>query len=472
MSFEQLGLDQPLLHAVADVGYRQPTPIQQQVIPEALKGRDMLACARTGTGKTAAFLLPLLQRLNASSAQEQAQANAGPRALVLVPTRELAQQVALAAERYSQATALRTLAVYGGANIRPQARALASGIDLLVATPGRLFDLVNHFGLRLDAVSVLVVDEADRMLDLGFVRDIHKCRALIAAEHQTLCFSATFDARVQALGRELLRDPLWIQATATEAEGKLSQQVWQLDSRRRSEFLAELIGRNNWQQVLVFVASRQQAGQLCQELKLDGLKAEEFHGERTQGARNRALDAFKEGKLRVLVATDVAARGLHIEALPVVVNFGLPEADEDFTHRIGRSARAGQDGLALTLVTAKELPRLKLIAAKAGIALPDAAFPAGYEPGAPLPARYRELPPEGGAVAGGYREDKPRRRSDARGPGNSSSGNRGSGSSSQGNRGSGNRGSGNRNPDSRGDNLNRKAFGAPGKKSPGGKAGR
>ncbi|GIU40386.1 DEAD/DEAH box helicase [Shewanella colwelliana] len=385
MTFDSLSLHPQLLTAAQHCGYTQLTQVQSKVIPVAIEGRDIMVCAETGTGKTAAYTFPMLHRLMNTS-RNVGQLNV----LVLTPTRELAIQVGESISRYSRETGLSSVAVYGGANINPQRKAINQGVDILVATPGRLFDLIGQHGLELADVNQLIVDEADRMLDLGFVKDIERVKTLVAAHHSTQLFSATFSSGIKALATKMLQTPEWINVAQSTTADLVRQEVYSVDKRRKAELLAELIGRNNWQQVLVFVSTKESAEALHKELKLDGINNAVFHGDKTQGARNRALEQFKAGELRVMVATDVAARGLDIAALPLVVNLELPFAAEDYVHRIGRTGRAGNTGHAISFVALNDEKMLKEIEGLIGEVLPRHIEP-GYELGAPLPARYREL---------------------------------------------------------------------------------
>ncbi|MCL1126680.1 DEAD/DEAH box helicase [Shewanella surugensis] len=395
MKFSSLSLDPRIIDAVKQCGYQALTEVQSEVIPLALLGEDVMACAQTGTGKTAAFTLPLLHLLSQALSEKTSLNDSHEldkpvvRVLVLTPTRELAIQVNQNIENYSQFLPFKTLAVYGGANINPQRKALSSGVDFVVATPGRLFDHIGQQHLDLSSVTHLVVDEADRMLDMGFVRDIEKVKRLLAVNHQTLFFSATYNAEVKLLAEKMLIKPHWVNVASTPTGEQISQEVYLVDKRRKTELLSELVGRNNWQQVLVFVSTKESADDLCRELTLDGIKNAVFHGDKTQGARNRALEDFKSGQLRVMVATDVAARGLDIESLPLVINIELPEAAEDYIHRIGRTGRAGQSGRAISFVSPQDEAMLAEIEAIILQTLPRVTLP-GYEFGAPLPARYRE----------------------------------------------------------------------------------
>ena len=389
MSFISLGLPPLILDAVNQSGYQTATPVQQAVIPLALAGRDVLASAETGTGKTAAFALPLLSQLMA-----QGDFDLSPsqrlRVLIMTPTRELAIQIEQNLIKYAQFTHLTSLAVYGGASINPQRKALELGVDVLVATPGRLFDIIGQHELDLSSVTHLVIDEADRMLDLGFVKDIEKVKRLIAKQHQTMMFSATFSEDVKTLAAKMLNAPEFVHVETQTTAANVVQQVYKVDTRRKAELLSELIGKHNWQQVMVFTSRKETADHLYRELTLDGVKSAVFHGDKSQGARNRALEEFKVGQLRVLIATDLAARGLDIQALPRVINFELPEECEDYVHRVGRTGRAGLGGEAISLVSPQELTLLSEIEKLIGQALPF-IVPTGYEEGAPLPARYRDV---------------------------------------------------------------------------------
>ena len=351
MTFASLGLQEPLLSTLNALNYQQPTAVQQAAIPAILAGRDVLAGAQTGTGKTAAFLLPKLQQLLNQPAAKLGQ----PLLLVIAPTRELAQQVADSTQRYSAGSRLRSGVAYGGVSLRPQIQALQDGLEILIATPGRLLDLINQQALTLSAVQTLVLDEADRMLDLGFSDEIRALLKLLPAQRQTLFFSATFPKAVKDLAYSLLRDPQLIEVTPENSTvDSIKQTLYQLDKKRKAAALAYLIGAGNWQQVLVFVRTKQGADALVKELALDGIKADSLHGDKSQGARQRALDDFKAGAIRALIATDVAARGIDIVSLPHVVNYELPFNAEDYVHRIGRTGRAGNAGHAISLVSRDE----------------------------------------------------------------------------------------------------------------------
>jgi len=348
--FNQLGLTAELLRAVKEQGYDNATPIQQQAIPPILAGQDVLAGAQTGTGKTAGFTLPLLQRLQQGTVNRRR-----IRALVLVPTRELAAQVAESVRDYGRYLPFRTAVIYGGVSINTQIANLRKGVDVVVATPGRLLDHMQQGTIKLDAIEVLVLDEADRMLDMGFIRDIRKIMKALPETRQNLLFSATFSTEIRRLAADLLHSPKEIQVAVNgrPAEG-VKQVVYPVDRTRKRELLSHKIGAENWQQVLVFTRTKHGANRLAAQLEADGLNSAAIHGNKSQAARVRALRDFKLGKVRVLVATDVAARGLDIERLPHVVNYELPHVPEDYVHRIGRTARAGNEGHAVSLVCVDE----------------------------------------------------------------------------------------------------------------------
>ncbi|OZG43854.1 ATP-dependent RNA helicase RhlE [Aeromonas sp. A35_P] len=376
MSFNELGLSPHILRAVKELGYEQPTPIQQQAIPAILAGQDVLGGAQTGTGKTAGFTLPMLQRLLANHGRGRRQV----RSLVLTPTRELAAQVGESIIKYAHHLPFRTLIAYGGVSIKPNLDAIKLGIDILVATPGRLLDLLTQGALTLTELEVLVLDEADRMLDMGFIHDIRRIMKALPAERQTLLFSATFSDDIKALADDLLNDPTLIEVDPSNtAAEQVTQRIIQVDRERRRELLSHMIGRGNWQRVLVFVRTKQIADRLAQQMQKDGLDTVAIHGDKSQGARNRALADFREGKVRVLVATDIAARGLDIDQLPHVINFELPQMAEDYIHRIGRTGRAGRGGEAISLVSQDELGQLKAIEALIGQSL-SVEILDGYEP--------------------------------------------------------------------------------------------
>lgn len=358
MSFEDLGLMSELHRAVTDKGYNTPTPIQQQAIPLILEGRDLMGGAQTGTGKTAGFTLPLLQRL--MSFEQPGNGRRAIRALVLTPTRELAAQVGESVQTYGKYLPLKSAIIFGGVKINPQIQTLRNGVDILVATPGRLLDHVTQKTIDLSKVEILVLDEADRMLDMGFIRDIRKVLALLPKKKQTLLFSATFSNEIKRLSNDLLSSPALIEvAQRNTASERVTQVVHSVDKGRKRELASFLIGSNNWQQVLIFTRTKHGANRLAEQLGTDGITAAAIHGNKSQGARTRALAEFKAGKVRVLVATDIAARGLDIEQLPHVINFELPNVAEDYVHRIGRTGRAGNEGEAISLVCIDELKLLK-----------------------------------------------------------------------------------------------------------------
>ena len=364
MSFDSLGLMAEIHRAVSEKGYTQPTPIQQQAIPLVLEGRDLMGGAQTGTGKTAGFTLPLLQRLMQnpplSKPVKGRQPRRAIRALVLTPTRELAAQVAESVDDYGRYLPLKSTVIFGGVSINPQKQKLVRGVDILVATPGRLLDHVSQRSVDLSKVEILVLDEADRMLDMGFIHDIRKVLALLPKQKQTLLFSATFSDDIKKLANTLLKSPALIEvARRNTAAESVSQVVHPVDKSRKRELLSLLIGRNNWRQVLVFTRTKHGANRLSEQLNKDGITAAAIHGNKSQGARTRALADFKNGNMRVLVATDIAARGLDIDQLPHVVNYELPNVAEDYVHRIGRTGRAGNEGEAMSLVCVDELKLLK-----------------------------------------------------------------------------------------------------------------
>ncbi len=390
MSVDAIGLSADLLKAVKACGYKNLTPIQQQAIPMIRSGADLLASAQTGTGKTAAFSLPILDALakEKSHAQQAESSHSIVRALILTPTRELAAQVADNIATYSQFLPIKSGVVYGGGRMASQTNMLKQGIDVLVATPGRLIEHLALRNLDLSQVKFLVLDEADRMLDMGFLSDIEKLIQSIKHKHQTLMFSATFSNKVKLLATQLLTTPQTISvAKQNSTSGKVKQSVYWVAEERKRELLSELIGVNNWQQVLVFAGTKESANELAKELKLDGIKAALCHGDKTQGARNKALEQFSEGKVRVLVATDVAARGLDIEDLAYVVNFHLPFLAEDYVHRVGRTGRAGKSGTAISLVSPKDERFLENIEALIGRQFERIIVP-GYELDRPMPAQY------------------------------------------------------------------------------------
>jgi len=353
MRFDQLGLSAELLRAVDQQGYREATPIQQKAIPFVLEGRDILAGAQTGTGKTAGFTLPLLQRLQES--RSGGGQHRRVKALILTPTRELAAQVGQSVRDYGRYLPFRATTIFGGVSINPQISKLRKGVDIVIATPGRLLDHVRQNNVDLSSVEILVLDEADRMLDMGFIRDIRKILNELPKRRQNLLFSATFSAEIRRLAADLLNRPTEIQvATRNKTADRVKQIVYPVDKRRKRELLSHRIASENWRQVLVFTRTKHGASRLAEQLARDGHTTTAIHGNKSQGARTRALADFKSGAVRVLVATDVAARGLDIERLPHVINYELPSVPEDYVHRIGRTARAGLEGEAISLVCIDE----------------------------------------------------------------------------------------------------------------------
>jgi len=356
MSFESLKLIPELLRAVADQGYSEPTPIQATAIPAILERRDIMGCAQTGTGKTAGFTLPLLQLLAAFGSSSPSPARHPVRALILAPTRELAAQVEESVQLYGKHLPLRSGTVFGGVDIKPQIKILHAGVEILVATPGRLLDHLQQKTVTLSQVQILVLDEADRMLDMGFLPDIKRILAVLPPKRQNLLFSATFSDEIRRLAKELLNAPIMIEVARRNAPADLvSHQVYEVPALRKRALLAHLIRSRKMQQVLVFVRMKRDANRLARQLEQDGLPASAIHSDRTQAERMQALDEFKQGKARILVATDIAARGLDIEELPFVVNYELPYTPEDYLHRIGRTGRAGLPGEAISLVCPDEM---------------------------------------------------------------------------------------------------------------------
>jgi len=405
MSFSDLGLEPGLVRAVAEKGYATPTPIQRAAIPAVLAGRDVLAGAQTGTGKTAAFVLPILQRLHAPH-------GCAPRALVLTPTRELAAQVAESAVSYGRHSALRATVIFGGVSDKPQIEALRGGCDLLIATPGRLLDLAGQRAVDLGAVRCCVLDEADRMLDMGFIHDIRRILKLLPRERQNLMFSATYSQDIRELAAGLLHEPLTIEVAPRNATAeRIAQQVYRVPQAHKRHLLRHLIERGEWQQVLVFTRTKHAANRLTQQLQDAGISAAAIHGNKSQSARMRALSDFKDNRITALIATEVAARGLDIRELPHVVNFELPHVPEDYVHRIGRTARAGNSGAATSLVAPDEAPLLRDIERLLGHPLPATPLPEF-----PMPRSTGEMsagqPPRAGAgtpsSAGAHRHERRR----------------------------------------------------------------
>ncbi len=425
MSFDSLGLSADIVRAIQEKGYSNPTPIQRQAIPVVLEGGDIMAGAQTGTGKTAGFTLPLLERLHRRPAGKGPRA---VRALILTPTRELAAQVEESVETYGKYLPLKSTVIFGGVKINPQIERLRRGVDILVATPGRLLDHLSQKTVDLSRVEVLVLDEADRMLDMGFIRDIRKVLAALPKQRQNLLFSATFSDEIKQLADSLLHKPALIEVARRNTSSELVKQVIHpVDRVRKSELLSYLIGLGNWRQVLVFTRTKHGANRLAQHLERDGITAAAIHGNKSQGARTRALADFKSGAVRVLVATDIAARGLDISQLPHVVNFELPNVPEDYVHRIGRTGRAGNEGEAMSLVCIDEHKLLRDIERLIKRELPRVVIP-GYEPDPSIKPEPIQKPrgARGGAKPsadgrGGNANGKPRAKSGQ--PGNKGRGN-------------------------------------------------
>lgn len=356
MSFQSLGLSEALLKAISEKGYTTPSPIQEKAIPSVLEGRDVLASAQTGTGKTAGFTLPLLHILS----QKEKSRQRPVRALVLTPTRELAAQVYDNVKEYSKYLDLRSAVIFGGVNQKPQVAQLRQGVDVLVATPGRLLDLHSQGVLSLAKIQIFVLDEADRMLDMGFLRDIERVMQLMPSKRQNLLFSATFSKDIKKLANGILNKPVMVEATRENSTVEaISQKVYRVAKEKKTDLLIKVISDGNWKQVLVFTRTKHGANKLCKKMISSGITAAAIHGNKSQGARTKALAGFKNGSVSVLVATDIAARGLDIPLLPHVVNFELPNISEDYVHRIGRTGRAGASGEALSLVSADETTFLR-----------------------------------------------------------------------------------------------------------------
>ena len=381
MSFASLGLSEPILKAVSDQGYQTPSPIQLQAIPAILSGKDVMAAAQTGTGKTAGFTLPLLHRLSSGTPAKANQV----RALVLTPTRELAAQVADSVTKYGSNLSLRSTVVFGGVKINPQMMKLRRGNDILVATPGRLLDLYNQNAVRFNQLEVLVLDEADRMLDMGFIRDIKKIISFLPKQRQNLLFSATFSKEIRTLAKGLVHQPVEISVSPPNSTVEsVDQRIHPVDKNKKSALLCHLINDNQWHQVLVFSRTKHGANKLVRQLEAVGLNAAAIHGNKSQAARTKALANFKAGKVQVLVATDIAARGIDIDKLPYVINYDLPNIPEDYVHRTGRTGRASESGHAISLVCADEFPYLADIEHLIGKLLPRELI-SGFEPVHNLP---------------------------------------------------------------------------------------
>lgn len=400
MSFEDLGLRPEILRAVSEQGYTEPTPIQAQAIPVVLQGRDIMAGAQTGTGKTAGFTLPLLHRLATHASTSTSPAKHPIRALILTPTRELAAQVEESVHIYGKYLPLKATVIYGGVNMNPQMEALRTGVDIVVATPGRLLDHVQQKSINLSKVEFLVLDEADRMLDMGFLPDLRRIMSLLPAQRQSLLFSATFAEEIKRLSDSLLHDPVLIEvARRNTAAETVTQVAHPVDAARKRELLSHLIKSQDLRQVLVFARTKHGADRLAHQLERDGILAAAIHGDKSQPQRTKALSDFKEGEVRVLVATDVAARGIDIDHLPHVFNFEMPNSPEDYIHRIGRTGRAGSQGDAISLVCDEEMRMLGEIERLIKREIPRQVI-AGFEPGsapkteAPSRERSRERTPQ------------------------------------------------------------------------------
>ncbi|WP_445230774.1 DEAD/DEAH box helicase, partial [Duganella rhizosphaerae] len=419
MSFSTLGLSDAIVRAVTEAGYTSPTPIQQQAIPAVLNGGDLLAGAQTGTGKTAGFTLPILHRLStdAKGAAITSNTTARPiRALILTPTRELAAQVEESVRIYGKYTKLNSTVIFGGVGINPQIKQLKHGVDILVATPGRLLDHMEQRTVNLSQVEILILDEADRMLDMGFIRDIKKVLAALPPKRQNLLFSATFSDEIKALADGLLNKPAMIEvARRNSAVEVIAQMIHPVDRDKKHPMLSHLIKTNDWHQVLVFTRTKHGANKLVEQLGNDGIGAMAIHGNKSQSARTKALSEFKDNKLQVLVATDIAARGIDIDQLPHVVNYDLPNIPEDYVHRIGRTGRAGATGEAVSLVCVDEHDMLKDIEKLIKQTLPREVIP-GFEPdlnARPQPVQLRSGGPGhrngggGGGRNGGGGRGKP-----------------------------------------------------------------
>jgi ATP-dependent RNA helicase RhlE len=376
MSFNSLGLSDALLKAISKKGYTTPSPIQQKAIPPILEGKDVLASAQTGTGKTAGFTLPILQLLS----QGQHLRQRPVRALILTPTRELAAQILANIKEYSEFLDLRSTVIFGGVNQNPQVSQLRQGVDILVATPGRLIDLQNQGLISLSKVEILVLDEADRMLDMGFLKDIERVMKVLPPKRQNLLFSATFSKDIKKLAMGILHHPVQVEATPENTTvDAIAQKIYPVAKEKKTELIIKLITDGNWKQILVFTRTKQGANKLTESMISSGIKAAAIHGNKGQGARTKALAGFKDGSLTALVATDIAARGLDIPLLPHVINFELPNIPEDYVHRIGRTGRAGASGEAISLVSPDETTFLRDIEKLVGLKLPKENIK-GFEP--------------------------------------------------------------------------------------------
>ena len=446
--FQDLGLLPELQTALVEKNYVEATAIQTQAIPVVLSGKDLMASAQTGTGKTAAFVLPILQRLKASGATRTANRT---QVLIITPTRELAAQIYENVLAYSKYLDIRAAVVFGGVNINPQMKTLRGGVDILVATPGRLLDLVGQNAVKLDQVSIFVLDEADRMLDMGFIPDVKRIQGKLPARRHNLMFSATFSDPIRKLAKTMLTDPVEIDVAPRNTTAQNIQQVVHpVDKKSKTQLLIHLIRSEGWRQVLVFSRTKHGANKLVKELLKAGIQSDAIHGNKSQGARTRALSGFKDGLIDILVATDIAARGIDIAALPRVVNFDLPNVPEDYVHRIGRTARAGSSGAAVSLVAADEFKQLRDI--ERLILKPiERVEVEGFEPGhqvpesGSIPSRPRTNPRQGAPARQGGRNQSGRARAARpKSAGNSHGNTQGASDQSSGNRADGNRAGGNR----------------------------
>ena len=412
MNFADLGLSAPILEAVIEQGYNTPSPIQAQAIPAVIAGKDLMAAAQTGTGKTAGFTLPILELLSKGACAKPKQV----RTLILTPTRELAAQIDASVRTYGKNLSLSSTVVFGGVKANPQIAKLQKGIDILVATPGRLLDLYNQKAVKFDHLEVLVLDEADRMLDMGFIHDIRKVLAFLPKKRQNLMFSATFSGDIRKLAKGMINNPVEISVTPRNATATtVKQWIHPVDKSKKSALLTHLVKENAWKQVLVFSRTKHGSDRLARYLQARDINAAAIHGNKSQGARTKALANFKNGNVQVLVATDIAARGIDINQLPQVVNFDLPHVPEDYVHRIGRTGRAGSNGHAVSLVSADEIKQLldieRLIKKKLERKLVD-----GYEPDHDVPTTYSKSQAKkanGSNGNGGGRNSKGRRRKPA-----------------------------------------------------------
>ena len=410
-NFNDLGLAEPILRAINDAGYTTPTPIQAKAIPQVLSGGDLLAGAQTGTGKTAGFTLPILHILSQKPATDLGKGR--PRCLMLTPTRELAAQIEESVKTYGKYLPLTSTVIFGGVNINPQISRLRKPLDILVATPGRLLDLANQKAVDLSGVEILVLDEADRMLDMGFIRDIKKVLALLPKARQNLLFSATFSDEIKTLADGLLHNPGFVEVARRNTASELVEQTVHMISQSfKRELVSHLVKHNNWQQVLVFTRTKHGANRLAEKLVKDGIEAAAIHGNKSQGARTKALAQFKDGTVKVLVATDIAARGLDIDQLPQVINFELPNAPEDYVHRIGRTGRAGASGAAVSLVDREELKLLKDIEKLIKREIPKVPAegwvqPEKAEPEAPRAPRQQQRRPQQNGAGANNNRNKP-----------------------------------------------------------------